>query len=103
MLAFPFPRLSAGVHWRRLWARLRETAGRLVREGRAILVRSLTPPPPRPYAALRRDLERRPGVQATLTFTELAGLLGAPLPEEAWLRAWWANTPGLAQAEAWLG
>src|SRR5215211_5972914 len=103
MLDVPFPRPWTGLPWRRLAARLRETARRLAGEGRAIVVGSLTPPPPGPYAPLRRHLERCPGAQATLTFTALESLLGAPLPDEVWRRAWWANTPGTPQADAWLG
>ncbi len=38
----------------------------------------------------------------TLTFTALEALLDAPLPDGAWLRAWWANSTGTPQARAWL-
>ena len=58
--------------------------------------------PPEPYEPLRVHLAAHPGEELTLTFAELETLLGAALPDEAWLRTWWSNTPGVPQARAWL-
>ncbi len=57
---------------------------------------------PDPYEPLRLHLAAQPGEELTLTFAELEVLLGTPLPDEAWLRTWWTNTPGVPQARAWL-
>ena len=58
--------------------------------------------PPDPYEPLRLHLAAHPGEELTLTFAELETLLGAPLPDEAWLRTWWTNAPGVPHARAWL-
>ena len=55
-----------------------------------------------PYEPLRLYLASQSGEEVTLTFTAIEALLGAPLPDGAWLRAWWGNTTGLPQARAWL-
>ena len=58
--------------------------------------------PPDPYEPLRLHLAAHPGEELTLTFVELEALLGIPLPDEAWLRTWWTNAPGVPHARAWL-
>lgn len=58
--------------------------------------------PPDPYRPLRQHLASQSGDELTLTFIELEDLLGMPLPDQAWQRAWWTNTVGVPQAHAWL-
>ena len=53
------------------------------------------------YRPLTAYLTAHPANEVTLTFAELASLLGAPLPDAAWQRAWWANTDSV-QGRAWL-
>ena len=62
----------------------------------------VTARPPNPYEPLRRHLTSYPGQDLTLTFMDIEQLLGRPLPEDAWRRTWWANTPDVPQARAWL-
>ena len=57
---------------------------------------------PDPYEPLRRYLAAQSGEDLTLTFTDIEQLLGTPVPEDAWRRTWWANTPEVPQARAWL-
>ena len=53
------------------------------------------------YRPLTAYLTAHPANEVTLTFDELASLLGMPLPAAAWQRAWWANAE-TAQGRAWL-
>jgi len=62
----------------------------------------MSAPVPDPYAGLHRALLAHAGGELTITFDELERLLGAPLPDDAWRRVWWANTPRVAHAQAWL-
>jgi hypothetical protein len=84
----------------------RRTAGRLVWWGRAYLRAAYTgvmaARPPDPYRPLRVYLADQPGEELTLTFSEIESLLGMSLPDGAWLRAWWTNTPAAPQARSWL-
>ncbi len=55
------------------------------------------------YQPLADFLADHPGPEATLTFAQLEGILGAPLPAAAWTRGWWVNDRVAApQAHAWL-
>ena len=62
--------------------------------------------PPK-YEPLRAFLESQPPdvAELTLTYGELAALVGSPLPPTAWTRAFWSNTFGPThiqpQARAW--
>ena len=57
---------------------------------------------PNPYEPLRAYLASQTGPELTLTFTAIEALLGTPLPDAAWQRAWWTNAAGVPQAHAWL-
>ncbi len=55
------------------------------------------------YWRLRRFLERQRADKIVLSFEELEGILGHPLPPSARKhRAWWGNWHGHSQARAWL-
>ena len=64
---------------------------------------------PRKYEPLRAFLAAQPPAvsEVTLTFAELAALLGAPLPRSAWGTAFWTNRRDLfhapSRARAWHG
>src|SRR5215208_1973531 len=62
----------------------------------------MTPTAPGLFDRLRAALLSREGEELTLTFAALERLLGAALPDDAWLRAWWANDPRSPRARAWL-
>src|SRR5215216_5577009 len=72
------------------------------RRARAAYTGLVPPRPPDPYRPLRHFLVARPRAETTVTFHALEALLGAPLPDEAWRREWWANDRALPQARAWL-
>ncbi len=46
------------------------------------------------YDPLRRYLENREADQTPMTFAEMEGVLGFPLPNSARARSWWSNNPG---------
>ena len=56
------------------------------------------------YQPLADCLARQSGTCLTLTFTQLADLLGSELPRMAWTKRWWANSASgrPTQAHAWL-
>ena len=58
------------------------------------------------YDPLRLKLETVEGPNVRLSFAELEGILGKPLPGSAYrFSAWWGNNRnvGHVQARAWLG
>lgn len=57
------------------------------------------------YNLLYAHLRRSDAEMVTLTFGEIEGLIGAPLPASARSqRAWWSNRrQGAVQATAWMG
>src|SRR5215211_1650239 len=75
---------------------------RACRRAHAAYTERMRAPVPDPYAGLHRALLAHAGGELTITFDELERLLGAPLPDDAWRRVWWANTPRVAHAQAWL-
>ena len=99
MVAISFPVPSPPI------SSYRVTGGPITR-GRAYLRAAYTgvmaPRSPDPFLPLREYLAEQPGDELTLTFAEIESLLGAPLPDGAWLRAWWTNASGAPQARAWL-
>ena len=56
---------------------------------------------PGKYAPLRAYLAAQPGPSVTLSPRAIERLLGAPLPDGAGSRWWWANTATTAQGRAW--
>ena len=40
--------------------------------------------------------------QVALSFSEIEGLLGEPLPRQAATAMWWSNTPRFRHAVAWM-
>lgn len=58
---------------------------------------------PPQFHPLRDYLDVQHGEEVTLTFADMDALLGEPLPEAVWQRAWWTNNAKQAQAQAWLG
>lgn len=56
-----------------------------------------------PYALLNHYLEARAAEDVIrLTFDEIEGILGQPLPVSAFGEQWWTANPKSAQARAWL-
>lgn len=51
---------------------------------------------------LRRHLHGHGTEHVTLSFSEIDGMLSAPLPEAAEYPSWWTNDPGRPESEAWL-
>ena len=58
---------------------------------------------PSRYQPLADHLAAQPVAAVVLSLTEIAALLGEPLPPAAQESAWWANAPEAEQARAWLG
>lgn len=55
------------------------------------------------YGPLERHLCGSPGLELTLSFSEIEEIIGSPLaPSAHQQRAWWANTRSHVQATAWL-
>ncbi len=55
------------------------------------------------YDRLGEYLDERGESPVTLTFKQIEGVLGAPLPQSAYKdRTWWGNNEGHVQAKAWL-
>lgn len=55
------------------------------------------------YAAIGTYLQDASGKETTLSFDDIEGIIGRPLPASAHRhRAWWANTDTHSQALTWL-
>ena len=55
------------------------------------------------YDPLKVFLERQPGGDVSMTFAEIEGLLGTPLPKSKQYPAWWSNNPSNnTMTKAWL-
>jgi hypothetical protein len=56
------------------------------------------------YEPLRRYLQAQGDEQVTLSFSDIADIIGDSLPESAHRQtAWWANDPEHPEAQAWMG
>jgi len=55
------------------------------------------------YDAVGDYLKKQTTSRVTLSFNEIAGIIGDALPDSARNhRAWWANDPKHVEAKAWL-
>ena len=55
------------------------------------------------YEPLGDYLRKQAGNRVTLSFRDIANIIGEPLPDSARQhRAWWANDPKHVEAAAWL-
>jgi hypothetical protein len=54
------------------------------------------------YESLQRYLQTQDGEHVTLSFAQLADILGRTLPKVAQHATWWANDPDHPEARAWL-
>jgi hypothetical protein len=54
------------------------------------------------YAPLQRYLSTQADEQVTLTFSEVADLIGKALPTAAQHASWWSNDPKRPEAKSWL-
>ena len=57
---------------------------------------------PAKYAPLQRYLAAVSGDTVTLSVAEIEAIIGAPLPQTAVQRQWWANHHKPPQGRAWL-